>query len=104
MAAWIAPALSLPGEVARDTVIVFAALWRCLVRGSIRPGARRAAVWTDKSRMTAICVLGRQLRRDGIEIVTLESTKPGPQPRAALRTIHRAINDRLAYAGPPTAA
>jgi transposase len=39
-----------------------------------RPGARRAAVWTVKARMNAIRVLGRQLRKDGIEIVTLEST------------------------------
>lgn len=30
---WAARALRLPGDVARDTVIVFAALWRRLVRG-----------------------------------------------------------------------
>jgi len=30
---WLVPALSLPGQVARDTVIVFAALWRRLARG-----------------------------------------------------------------------
>ena len=39
-----------------------------------RPGARRATVWTVKARMNTIRVLGRQLRKDGIEIVTLEST------------------------------
>jgi transposase len=39
-----------------------------------RPGSRRAAVWTVKARMNAIPALGRQLRKDGIEIVTLEST------------------------------
>ncbi len=39
-----------------------------------RPGSRRAAVWTVKARMNAIGALGRQLRKDGIEIVTLEST------------------------------
>ena len=38
-----------------------------------RPGARRAIVWTVKARMNAIRALGRQLRKDGIEIVTLES-------------------------------
>src|ERR1700729_1970872 len=27
---WLVPALRLPGEVARDTVIVYAALWRRL--------------------------------------------------------------------------
>ena len=39
-----------------------------------RPGARRGTVWTVKARMNAIRALGRQLRKDGIEIVTLEST------------------------------
>ena len=39
-----------------------------------RPGARRSTVWTVKARMNAVRALGRQLVRDGIEIVTLEST------------------------------
>jgi len=39
-----------------------------------RPGARRSTVWTVKARMGAVRKLGRQLARDGIEIVTLEST------------------------------
>jgi transposase len=39
-----------------------------------RPGSRRAAVWTVTARRNTIRVLGRQLRKDGIEIVTLEST------------------------------
>jgi len=39
-----------------------------------RPGARRSTVWTVKARMKAIRGLGRQLKRDGIEVVTLEST------------------------------
>jgi transposase len=39
-----------------------------------RPGSRQSAVWTVKARMTAIGALGRQLKRDGIEMVTLEST------------------------------
>ena len=30
---WLAPALRLPGQVARDTVTVYAALWRRLTRG-----------------------------------------------------------------------
>jgi len=30
---WVVPALRLPGQVARDTVIVFTALWRRLARG-----------------------------------------------------------------------
>ncbi len=39
-----------------------------------RPGARRSTVWTVKARMGAVRALGRQLARDGIERVTLEST------------------------------
>ena len=39
-----------------------------------RPGARRSTVWTVKARMNTIRQLGRQLRKDGIELVTLEST------------------------------
>jgi transposase len=39
-----------------------------------RPGARRSTVWTVKARMGTIRGLGRQLKRDGIELVTLEST------------------------------
>jgi transposase len=39
-----------------------------------RPGARRSTVWTVKARTGAVRALGRQLARDGIEVVTLEST------------------------------
>src|SRR5580693_5552787 len=39
-----------------------------------RPGARRATVWTVKARTGAVRALGRRLRKDGIEVVTLEST------------------------------
>jgi hypothetical protein len=39
-----------------------------------RPGARRSTVWTVTARKNAIGQLGRQLVRDGIEVVTLEST------------------------------
>jgi len=39
-----------------------------------RPGARRSTVWTVTARKNAIRALGRQLARDGIEVVTLEST------------------------------
>ncbi len=40
-----------------------------------RPGARQSTVWTVKARMNAIRKLGLQLKKDGIEIVTLESTR-----------------------------
>jgi transposase len=39
-----------------------------------RPGARRSTVWTVTARKNAVGRLGRQLIRDGIEMVTLEST------------------------------
>jgi transposase len=39
-----------------------------------RPGARRSTIWTVRARMGAVRALGRQLKADGIEIVTLEST------------------------------
>lgn len=39
-----------------------------------RPGARRSAIWTVQARKNAIRGLGRQLSKDGIEVVTLEST------------------------------
>jgi multisubunit Na+/H+ antiporter MnhE subunit len=44
-AEWVAPLLRIPGQVARDTVIVFAALWRRLARGEEPPsGFRRLPV------------------------------------------------------------
>lgn len=36
---WLGPALSLPGEVVRDTVTVYHALWRRLVHGKQPPSA-----------------------------------------------------------------
>ena len=39
-----------------------------------RPGARRSTVWTVRARISAVRTLGRQLKKDGIEVVTLEST------------------------------
>jgi transposase len=39
-----------------------------------RPGTRRSTIWTVKARMNVIRQLGRQLKREGIEKVTLEST------------------------------
>jgi transposase len=56
-------------EVAKDTGMVCTR-----TPHPSRPGAQRATVWTVKARMNAVRALGRQLRKDGIEIVTLEST------------------------------
>jgi multisubunit Na+/H+ antiporter MnhE subunit len=38
---WLVPALNLPVQVARDTVIVFAALWRRLAHGTPPPSGFR---------------------------------------------------------------
>ena len=38
---WTGPALRLPGEVVRDTGIVFVALWRRLVHGELPPSGLR---------------------------------------------------------------
>jgi multisubunit Na+/H+ antiporter MnhE subunit len=40
-AEWMAPALGLPGQVVRDAVIVFAALWRLLAHGEQPPSGFR---------------------------------------------------------------
>ena len=56
-------------DVAKDTGMVCA---RTPHRS--RPGARQSTVWTVKARMASIRALGRQLKADGIEMVTLEST------------------------------
>jgi transposase len=56
-------------DVAKDSGMV------CIrVPHPSRPGARRATVWTVQARTGAVGQLGRQLKADGIEIVTLEST------------------------------
>ena len=39
-----------------------------------RPGTRQSTVWAVRARMGAVRELGRRLARDGIEMVTLEST------------------------------
>ena len=56
-------------DVAKDSGVVCTR-----VPHPARPGSRRATVWTVRARMGAVRALGRQLREDGIEIVTLEST------------------------------
>jgi transposase len=56
-------------DVAKDSGMVCTRLPR-----PSRPGARQSTVWTVKARMGAVRQLGRQLKNDGIEVVTLEST------------------------------
>ena len=56
-------------DVAKDSGVVCSRLPH-----PSRPGTRQSRVWTVKARMNAIGRLGRQLKQDGIEMVTLEST------------------------------
>jgi transposase len=56
-------------DVAKDSGVVCAR-----IPHPARPGARRSTVWTVRARMGTVRALGRQLMRDGIEVVTLEST------------------------------
>ena len=56
-------------DVAKDSGVVCSPLPH-----PSRPGTRQSRVWTVKARMNAIGRLGRQLKQDGIEMVTLEST------------------------------
>jgi multisubunit Na+/H+ antiporter MnhE subunit len=64
---WIVPALRLPGQVARDTVIVFAALWRQLAhRQEPRSGfravpARYGGVDTEAATRRVLLIGGRSL-------------------------------------------
>jgi exo-beta-1,3-glucanase (GH17 family) len=76
-----------------------------------RPGARRSTIWTVAARMGAVRALGRQLREDGIEIVTLESTSDYWRiwvrheahcciARSAGGNRRRCFSDLMAYQGP----
>jgi transposase len=55
-------------DVAKDSEVVCTRLPH-----PSRAGTRQSRVWTVKARMNAIRRLGRQLKQDGIEMVTLES-------------------------------
>jgi multisubunit Na+/H+ antiporter MnhE subunit len=84
-AEWLTPALQLPGQVARDAVIVFAALWRRLARGeqprsgfrelpvqygddSVAGKTRRALLVGARSIAPNAFVLGIDRRRDAMVI------------------------------------
>jgi multisubunit Na+/H+ antiporter MnhE subunit len=64
---WLAPVLGLPGDVVRDTVIVFAALWRRLAHGQ-QPAsgfrevpARFGAATAEGKSRRALLVAGRSV-------------------------------------------
>jgi transposase len=64
---------SIPERVAAVDVVKDTGMVCTRTPQPSRPGSQRVTVWTMKARMGAVRALGRQLKRDGIEIVTLES-------------------------------
>jgi multisubunit Na+/H+ antiporter MnhE subunit len=96
-ARWLAPALGLPWQVARDTAIVFAALWRRLARGEepasgfrelpARHGGDTAADVTRRVLLTGArslapntLALGIDPDRDVMIVHELVATAPGEAP------------------------
>ena len=94
-ARWVIPALRLPGDVARDTVIVLAVLWRRLVRGQepasgfrelpVSPGpdtaegeTRRALLVGARSLAPNTVVLGIDARREVMIVHQLVATDGEP--------------------------
>ena len=65
-----------------------------------RPGTRQSRIWTVKARMNTIRALGRQLRNDGIEIITLESTSDYWRIWFFVLLRHEAPFDRMGVKGP----
>jgi len=81
-------------DVAKDSGMVCTR-----TRHPSRPGARRSTVWTVKARMGAVRALGRQLRNDGIEIITLESTSDYWRIWFFVLLRHEAPFDRMGVKG-----
>jgi multisubunit Na+/H+ antiporter MnhE subunit len=92
---WLVPALRLPGQVARDTIVVFAALWRLLARGEEpRSGflaepvsyggdgdegaTRRALLVAGRSIAPNTFVLGLDREREVMIVHRLVIADPGP--------------------------
>lgn len=97
-ARWLAPALRLPAQAARDTWIVFSALWRLLARGEqpasgfrevpVRYGGdtaqditRRVLLTGGRSFTPNAFVLGMDRARD--VMVVHELVRPGGRDRAS---------------------
>jgi len=97
---WLIPALALPGQVARDTVIIFAALYRRLARGqeppsgfrelpvrygddSIEGRTRRALLVGGRSVAPNTFVLGIDAEREVMVIHQLVTDPAGPRARQA---------------------
>jgi hypothetical protein len=95
---WLVPALRLPGQVIRDTFVVFAALWRQLARGVEPPSGfvaepvsyggdsdeqvtRRFLLVAGRSVAPNAFVLGLDRERDVMvvhRLVIAEPGQPGP--------------------------
>jgi multisubunit Na+/H+ antiporter MnhE subunit len=92
---WLVPALRLPGQVARDTIVVFAALWRRLASGeeprsgflaepvsyggdSDEDATRRALLVAGRSVAPNTFVLGLDRERDVMIVHRLVTAEPRP--------------------------
>jgi len=75
---WLAPALRLPGQVARDMVIVYGALWRRLARGEQPPSAflELPARFGDDSTAPNTFVLGIDSATNLMVVHRLVAEKP----------------------------
>jgi len=95
---WLVPAFRLPGQVARDLVIVYGALWRRLVHGEQPPSAfvelparfgddtpegvtRRTLLVGGTSLAPNTFVLGIDSERDVMVVHRLVAGRPGPEGR-----------------------
>ena len=95
---WLVPAFRLPGQVARDLVIVYGALWRRLVHGEQPPGAfvelparfgdgtpegvtRRTLLVGGTSLAPNTFVLGIDSERDVMVVHRLVAGREGPEGR-----------------------
>lgn len=95
---WLLPAVRLPGQVARDLVIVYGALWRRLVHGDLPPSAfvelparfgddtpdgvtRRTLLIGGTSLAPNTFVLGIDPERDVMVVHRLVAGREGPEGR-----------------------
>jgi multisubunit Na+/H+ antiporter MnhE subunit len=89
---WLLPALRLPGNVARDTWIVFAALARMLARGQ-RPDSEFAELPVGYGDDTALGQTRRTLLT-GAQSLAPNMFVLGLDPDRDVMVVHRLVSDR----------
>jgi multisubunit Na+/H+ antiporter MnhE subunit len=90
---WLIPALSLPGQVASDTAIVFAALWRRLARGEQPPSGFRQVPLAYGSSTTAEGETRRVLLVGGASVAP-NSFALGLDAERGVMVIHQLVVNR----------